>query len=541
MRSVAFVATIAILTTATPAVAADPLRYTIGVAAPIGSIDITDGTSAVAREIWRLQYPTLTALSSDGLTRVPGLADGWTTDDAGRSWTYTIRADATWSDGTPVTATDVAYSLERARDERWPYAGATLDGLSAIIVDERSVRITTAEPGTLPTLLLHVVPRHVFEAGTDVDASGIVGSGDWRVVERTETEVRLTVVERPGRPALDEIVFRAYADSDELIDALDDSEVDVAAALPADAYDAVRHVSGVTAIHANDGDQWVMRVRMEDANLRGAIVRAVDRDRLVRDAVAGVGRAATLPVVARSSEFLLDPRALANISYAPGIARRRLERATVIPDLITLRVPSDATAERIAADIESMLGDIGLSVERTTDPAAHLELVRRDPDDNPLRELSVYVCAGDTWCDATYDAAYDRYLGTTDTATQHAAVRDMVTRLVTETAEIVLLAPDELQAFRRDGVDGVLREPSDVRLVTLWPGIEHYREIVVAREPAGEELPTTTFVAIAAAVVVAFAAALAVAARLGRSRSPVDRDVQLAVDGERLPRDGPPP
>ena len=47
-----------------------------------------------------------------GNTYEPDLAESWTTDAKGKTWTFTIRDDATWQDGVPVTADDVVYTVE---------------------------------------------------------------------------------------------------------------------------------------------------------------------------------------------------------------------------------------------------------------------------------------------------------------------------------------------------------------------------------------------------------------------------------------------
>ena len=101
-----------LLATAPPLAAADPVRLTIGVIGPIGSLDIAKGTSDAANEVWKLQYPTLTGFAVDDLETVPGIADAWTANADGHGYTYTLGA-ATWSDGKPVTAADVASSLRR--------------------------------------------------------------------------------------------------------------------------------------------------------------------------------------------------------------------------------------------------------------------------------------------------------------------------------------------------------------------------------------------------------------------------------------------
>ncbi len=139
-----------------------------------------------------------------------------------------------------------------------------------------------------------MLPLNVFPAATAAAAVGNAdapASGSWRVVDRRDGEVRMAVVDRPGRPPLDEIVFRSYADAGALEDALASGAVDVAAGFSPGDYARVQAIRGASAIHANDGDQWAMQLRVGDPALRRAIAQAVDRDRLVEDVVKGVGRA----------------------------------------------------------------------------------------------------------------------------------------------------------------------------------------------------------------------------------------------------------
>ena len=106
MRSTRVVATLLVFAAVVPLAAAvrvgggaaDPVRLTVGVVGPIGSIDITNGTSDAAREIWKLQYPTLTAFSLDDLETIPGVANAWTANADGHGYTYTV-GPTTWSDG----------------------------------------------------------------------------------------------------------------------------------------------------------------------------------------------------------------------------------------------------------------------------------------------------------------------------------------------------------------------------------------------------------------------------------------------------------
>src|SRR5258707_13161024 len=47
---------------------------------------------------------------------IPGAAESWTVSDDGKVYTFKLRKDAVWSDGSPVTADDFVYSFHRLED-----------------------------------------------------------------------------------------------------------------------------------------------------------------------------------------------------------------------------------------------------------------------------------------------------------------------------------------------------------------------------------------------------------------------------------------
>ncbi len=120
----------------------------------------------------------LVDLTSDSLTSidpatqlpVPALASSWSADSAGTSWTFTLRDDASFADGSPVTAADVSTSLERVASKAGQsLAGARLDVVSGYaafvsgqdqhfsgisVKDDHTLVITTGAPDAeLPLLL----------------------------------------------------------------------------------------------------------------------------------------------------------------------------------------------------------------------------------------------------------------------------------------------------------------------------------------------------------------------------------------------------
>jgi len=138
----------------------------------------------------------------------PDLAAGWTVSPGGTVYTFTLRSDATWSDGQPVTAHDAAFGILRSLDPATNSASASLlygirnaqayhqgqvtdpaeVGVAAL--DDTHLRVTLEHPAsTILSILSHLVarplPRHVVEAwGEDWTApEHIVTSGPYRLAE----------------------------------------------------------------------------------------------------------------------------------------------------------------------------------------------------------------------------------------------------------------------------------------------------------------------------------------------------------------------
>lgn len=102
-------------------------------------------------DIWVMGsiYDTLLLPTADGLGVRPGLATKWETSDAGKTLTLTLRQGVKFSDGTPLKASDVKWSLDRARN---PKNGPWADELGSVEA------ITATEPGTVVMTLKHPDP-----------------------------------------------------------------------------------------------------------------------------------------------------------------------------------------------------------------------------------------------------------------------------------------------------------------------------------------------------------------------------------------------
>ena len=120
------------------------------------------------------------------------LATHWDVSDDGLTYTFFIPEGVQWTDGTPLTAADVVFSLDRMvqEGESRPRAGALRTYYaSSEAIDPQSVAVNLKFPAAafLPALgidYMKVVPKHVVEAGTDIgDVAPQVGSGPYEMVD----------------------------------------------------------------------------------------------------------------------------------------------------------------------------------------------------------------------------------------------------------------------------------------------------------------------------------------------------------------------
>ncbi|MEU6248456.1 ABC transporter substrate-binding protein [Glycomyces sp. NPDC047010] len=193
----------------------------------------------ITYETSMMTYETLVRIGAD-YEPEPGLATEWEESEDGLTWTFTIRDGATWSDGEPLTAEDVAYTygllIENQAIHDWniDFAGNLV---SAEATDETTFVLTLAEPSPWDVLTreVYVVPEHVWSTYADPSADDanqlpLVGSGPFQVTEyQTDEFIRLEANESywEGAPGFDEVVYDYYTETDAAVAALEAGEVDI--------------------------------------------------------------------------------------------------------------------------------------------------------------------------------------------------------------------------------------------------------------------------------------------------------------------------
>ena len=206
-----------------------PVTFTVGDPQGVDSMNPLVGVTAAAYEAWNIQYATLTDKAAADFAAIPGLAESWEGSEDGRTWTYTMRPNLKWSDGQPLTAEDVAYTINRSRDEEWINHTSVVANLRARAVDDRTLVVRTSVPDPkLPTLDVYILPKHIWskfdeDQILEYDGNDGVGSGPF-VLERLEKGQFARFRANPnywgGRPAVDRVVLRKFNNPDAMVAAL---------------------------------------------------------------------------------------------------------------------------------------------------------------------------------------------------------------------------------------------------------------------------------------------------------------------------------
>ncbi len=328
-----------------------PVPYREGTIGQPVSVNPLAARTQVDRDLVALTFSGLVKLGPDGML-IPDLASHWTTDETGKSWTFTLRPDTRWQDGEPLTARDVAFTIDTMRDPEYagPGAGSWRE-VTATALDARTVRfdLTTPLGGFLQLATQPIAPQHllggvpVTELASDPFGRAPVGSAAFAILELDDGHAVLepaakSLVPAPGdspasgsgaaptdalatpaptkRPAVAEprlgrLEFRYFDDAATLTRAFEAGEIDVASGLsPVQAADLVRAIDGTRALRSPGTTLTtvLLNLRLDHPELRDPAVRtallaALDRTAMIRDVFGGMATRADSPVPPTSWAF----------------------------------------------------------------------------------------------------------------------------------------------------------------------------------------------------------------------------------------------
>lgn len=264
-------------------------------------------------------YEGLTIYDAAGKI-IPGAAESWTLSDDGVTYTFKLRENAKWSDGSPVTAQDFEFSFKRVEDPKTAakYANilypiknaeainngkADVATLGVKAVDDKTFEITLERPTPFfLELLSHQTALPVSKAsveknGADFVKPGVmVSNGAFKLVSHVPNDS--LVVEKnehhwdAANTKLDKVIFYPIDDQAASVRRFEAKEMDLVYNFSADQIERLRgtykdqvHVSPTLATYyyAFDSSQ----APYDDVRVRQALSMAVDRDFLAKEIYSG--------------------------------------------------------------------------------------------------------------------------------------------------------------------------------------------------------------------------------------------------------------
>ncbi len=465
------------------------------------------------------QYDMLLKFADEDLSPAPGLATGCDPSADHMTWTCTLRDGLRWSDGTPLTASDIAFTFRFIIDHKVPQYRSYFPFNPTFETPNDTTLIWTAEQ---PTFALdmppwaYIVPEHVWSQYNGDDLKTIkavenvptIASGPFVLTSWDRGQGWTMTANKyfwGPKPTVDRLEYRLYTNQESMVQALKSGEIDIADGLTPPLFTSLKGAPNVTTQQVVS-DWWLNLAfnfggqgpnadplpALHALVLRKAIEMAIDKQAIVDKVYQGTAHPGDTIIREASTFWHLDIPASEEIPYDPAAANKMLDDAGYVDtngdgirndpktgDELKLRIPAsqDTTGAVDAGQlITGFLKQIGIEVDLqpVTDAKmndfwaagnfdAYIWYWSGDPDPN----YQLFVFTSDQcgawedgcWKDPAFDAMYEKQSGTMDRAARQKIVLAAQQEAYDQIPGVVLAYPSWLEAYRSDRFTGWTPSP----------------------------------------------------------------------------------
>ena len=290
-------------TTTLPDDGADDNVPTSGGAATIlvpDAIDGWDPAFAIQLSTWQILKEVtepLLRISDDGASIAPGLASEWSYDATAMTVTVTLQDGAMFSNGTPVTSADVAFSADLWKTG--PLYGPSYAGIASVETpDPQTAVFSLAAPDSSFVALLTwptsaILPSDFAGMTSEAFYGEPIGAGPF-MIESEKLGEEIVLTRNPNYYAadsvyLDQVTYRVVSDNNQRLVQLEGGTADLVERVPLDLTTQIREAvvaevpsASVSLIGFNAGT-----APTDNADFRRAVSLSVDRNALIESVYSG--------------------------------------------------------------------------------------------------------------------------------------------------------------------------------------------------------------------------------------------------------------
>ena len=359
--------------------------------APLNSASITD--------MWVMNqmYPPLNIMNEDG-TLTPHLATEMTVSDDGSSVTIKLDPNFKWSDGEPITAEDVQFTLDRIRDNHLISASGLIANYdSTEVVDDQTAVVKLTQPSIGWAMDLErtngIIPEHIFNKFDDLQTFSLEAnpetwvSGGAFTLSNVVPGQRYEFVPNPNYPyhaegneAVTGIEFTIYGEANTMQLALRNGDIDIMGpVVPSSAIGELQTQPNIKITTAKEALNYTKlsfngsQGPLADPEIRQAISGLIDTEAIVTNVLQGHAATTVGPVLPAFTDFQPD---IKPYSSTPEQVKTLLEqKGFPNPTLKLICDQGNASHAKSSQLIRDMLAPAGINVdvkcaERATSLAA---------------------------------------------------------------------------------------------------------------------------------------------------------------------------
>jgi peptide/nickel transport system substrate-binding protein len=286
---------------ATPAAPAQGGILKFAIAQPVDSLDPAVGTTSSTSVVIQSVFDRLVWQRSGDPKYYPGLAESWEISPDVKQYTFHLRKDVKFHDGTPFNAEAMKFNLDRIVDPATK-AGISVGSLgpyeSSTVVDDSTLQINFSKPNASLLTMLGTVwlapssPAAIAQYGADYQ-DHLVGTGPYSLKEYVHGD-HITLARNPdyawgpeifkhqGLGYLDEIQYRMIAEDSTRVAALQSGEETIVDRIPAPDFERLKADTNYqTMVASTGGAGWFLAQNLvnaptDDPAVRSAIAAAVN-------------------------------------------------------------------------------------------------------------------------------------------------------------------------------------------------------------------------------------------------------------------------